>query len=117
MNRMYPSDMDAAEAVSGIPESEIRARDEEREREQRHAEFVATLKHEYAIDGHTWSVVAQLAADSLSCSDASRGVNGKAAALPYVDFIVSDGVPALFAALSRAMREVEVERENLLDRR
>ena len=110
MNRQYPSDLDAAEAVSGIPESEIRARDEEREREQRHAEFVAWLKKERFCD-RGWGVIAHIAAESLY----SVGLHPDQQ--PYRDFIASDGVPALFAALSRAMREVEVERENLLDRR
>ena len=107
MNRQYPSDLDAAEAVSGIPESEIRARDEEREREQRHAKFVKWLKKEYRVDSSWVDIV----------HDAAAAVEGDITGECMEDFIASDGVPALFAALSRAMREVEVERENLLDRR
>ena len=110
MNRLYPSDRDAAEAVGGIPEDELRARDEERERELRHAEFVAWLKKQYMEDGAIWRFVVQDV--SFEMAEATRF--GR---VEIRDFIASDGAPVLFAALSRAMREVEVERENLLDRR
>lgn len=114
------SDRDWRDVVFGFSEAEMVAREEEETREKETTEFVDYLKEEYGIPhlggirGFRWlAMSAFVAVDHFERPEALR--NAPATYQDkYAEFADRYGWPAVFGALSRAMREIEQERERLL---
>jgi hypothetical protein len=118
MNRRYDSDLDAAEAVAGIPEDELIARQAHLDRETRWTDFVAWLRAESLRPEYLrlpWVNIATCAVDAFrNSADPWGDGQGATYQQPYLDFAETEGWPEVFIALARAMREEEQERERLL---
>lgn len=111
-------DRDIRDALFGIPESEIQARMDEDIRVEETNAFVDYLKAEVrtpmggGIRGLSW--IAMCAYTALDFLEHPARRRPSCYQDKYEEFADRYGWPAVFGALSRAMREIEHERERLL---
>lgn len=112
------SDRDWRDVVFGFSEAEMVAREEEETREKETTEFVDYLKAEVrtpmggGIRGFSW--IAMCAYTALDFLEHPARRRPSCYQDKYEEFADRYGWPAVFGALSRAMREIEHERERLL---
>ena len=103
------SDVDYQNALFGIPESEIAAREAEREREERWAEFVSWARHARpSVLLRTVSLLMEGQRDPFYANSATDRIDG---------FAETEGWDGVLSAIARAMREEEQFRRELVDRR